>query len=623
MLRLVFLLFCFCCLRLSAQIHPDLQIAFIADIHFQDDFGEYKNFEGLPVPGTSKNAKIRTMAAQLHSTRLFNENYFALRATLDDIAARGIKIVALPGDYTDDGQPIHVKGLAKILKEYRDTKGMSFFITTGNHDPSGPFQTDAGKTDFLGENGKNQPIFSKKGLYKSDLTSENKVLIEPGLAKSGYREIFNNLSDFGFFPKKNYVYWETPFSDYTEENYRFKNAKKASKIDKRTYKIAENLQIPDASYLVEPVEGLWILAIDGNSYLPHDEGNATKFSSASLGYNQSINHKKHLFKWIKSVAERAKKHGKTLIAFSHYPAVDFNDDASAAIGELLGENKWQLERVPEETIAETLAKAGIKVHVAGHMHINDTGLRTYENGDFIVNIQTPSLGAYIPGYKILTINTPDEIEVNTVAIENVLGFDSFFPLYKMESEYLAKNKFPGWDDDILKSKSYLEFTNAHLKNLLKLRFLPEDWPKEFQEFLTKKTGQELLQLSNSNKNLDLKEDFISENDLKTPKNRLKKAENSLILADFETWTGFDLLFDFYRMHSADVLARPYIGEKRLAQYNFLISEILKNDTFKNAPENSNTHKLWLFMGIFKKFLHGQPADHFSIDLKTGELTPLD
>lgn len=66
------------------------------------------------------------MAAQLHSTRLFNENYFALRATLDDIAKRDIKLVALPGDYTDDGQPLHVKGLATILKEYTERYGISF-----------------------------------------------------------------------------------------------------------------------------------------------------------------------------------------------------------------------------------------------------------------------------------------------------------------------------------------------------------------------------------------------------------------------------------------------------------------------------------------------------------------
>lgn len=118
MSRLLFFLF-YCSFIISAaQETEKIKVAFIADIHFQDDFANYKNFKGLQIKGVLKKAKIRTMAAQLHSTRLFNENYFALRATLDDIAKRGIKIVALPGDYTDDGQPLHVKGLAAILKVF-------------------------------------------------------------------------------------------------------------------------------------------------------------------------------------------------------------------------------------------------------------------------------------------------------------------------------------------------------------------------------------------------------------------------------------------------------------------------------------------------------------------------
>ncbi|MEH6406450.1 MAG: metallophosphoesterase, partial [Leeuwenhoekiella sp.] len=140
------------------------KIAFVADIHLLDIYADYENFDGLPVSGAEKKAKIRMMNAQLHSTRLFNENYFVLKAVLEDIAKRGIELVAFPGDYTDDGQPINLKGLAEILKEYKENYGISFFITTGNHDPVQPFNTPAGKNDFLGVDGKNQPIYSKIGL---------------------------------------------------------------------------------------------------------------------------------------------------------------------------------------------------------------------------------------------------------------------------------------------------------------------------------------------------------------------------------------------------------------------------------------------------------------------------
>ena len=177
-------------------------IAFVADIHLLDIYADYENFEGLPVPGQSQKAKIRTMQAQLHSTRLFNENYFVLKAVLDDIAQRGIKLVAFPGDYTDDGQPLNIEGLAKILKNYEQQYGISFFITTGNHDPVAPYNTSGGKPDFLGKNGKEQAIFSN--VLSLPLEERNDVLVEPKLEKAGYKFILHSLSEFGFFPKQKY-----------------------------------------------------------------------------------------------------------------------------------------------------------------------------------------------------------------------------------------------------------------------------------------------------------------------------------------------------------------------------------------------------------------------------------
>src|SRR5256885_9885260 len=87
-------------------------VAFMADVHFQDVYGDLKNssFKGVPT-ANGMFATIRTMYAQLTSTRLFNENYFAFRAALDDSLAKGVKLVAFPGDFSDDGQPLNVNGL--------------------------------------------------------------------------------------------------------------------------------------------------------------------------------------------------------------------------------------------------------------------------------------------------------------------------------------------------------------------------------------------------------------------------------------------------------------------------------------------------------------------------------
>lgn len=109
----------------------------MSDIHLLDVRGTLKDvgYSGIKNPKTGKKGLIRTRDAQLHSTRLFNENYFAFRAALDDAARRGVKLIALPGDFSDDGQLLNIRGLHHILDEYVVKHGISFFLTMGNHDP--------------------------------------------------------------------------------------------------------------------------------------------------------------------------------------------------------------------------------------------------------------------------------------------------------------------------------------------------------------------------------------------------------------------------------------------------------------------------------------------------------
>ena len=105
-----FVLALFCLPALAAEQSAPVQIAFLPDVHFHDVYAEFNDgsFQGLPSASENKEqskgkaATIRTMAAQLQSTRLFNENYFALRAALDDLVRRNVRLVVLPGDFSDD-----------------------------------------------------------------------------------------------------------------------------------------------------------------------------------------------------------------------------------------------------------------------------------------------------------------------------------------------------------------------------------------------------------------------------------------------------------------------------------------------------------------------------------------
>lgn len=580
------------CKNEKKEERKKVQIAFMADVHLQDIYGEFldSDYKGVLNPKTGKYTLARTMQSQLESTRLFNENYFAFIAALDDVVKKDVKYVVLPGDFSDDGQALNIRGLKRVLEKYSKNHGIQFVLTTGNHDPVKPFYQDAGKSDFLGKEGKKQPIFSKDGLFTSKDSTFLPVVITKDIAKLGYSEILSELKDFGFFPKKTDVYWETPFSTYLYDSYTFKEAENESKLNKRTYKIQPyNSDMPDVSYLVEPSDNLWFLAIDANVYIPKksaetDVLNPKHYNSASVGYNNVLTHKTYLLNWVKSVAKRAEELGKTLIVFSHYPTIDFNDDASPEIKVLFGEKNMQSHRVPKESVAKAFAEAGIKVHFGGHMHINDTGVRHFGVGSF-VNVQVPSLAAYIPAYKLVTISN-NNFEVETVVIDAVPNFDALFPLYEQEYLYLKKNGDGlSWDKAILKTKNYKDFTEFHLKELVRLRFLNNDWPIEFRDLLLKSTGKDLL-LSSSDAS-------IEEIDIK----------------EFEEWTGYDMIFDFYRLRSADELAIPDIGINRLKQYQ-VVCEVLKD---------SNIHELKLWGQIFEKASHGEPSDHFRINFKDGAI----
>lgn len=588
----------------------NIQIAFLADVHLQDLYGTFTDtdYRGIRNPETGKYTLLRTMGAQLHSTRIFNENYFAFLTALDDIAGRGIRLVALPGDYSDDGQPVHIRGLQRILKKYSDQYGIQFFITTGNHDPVGPFRQEAGKNDFLGQGGQNQVITSTKDPVKNAEKDGLPVIVSEDIARSGYKDIMESLKDFGFSPSPEYLYWATPFSNYTPDTYSFEQAKEAARLQHRMYDVIPGFTVPDASYVVEPVPGIWLLAIDGDVHIPKDPSAgpsvAENYSGAGTGYKNVLTHKKHLIRWVAEIASLAREKNKKLIAFSHFPMIDFNDDASPLLEKLFDGKKWQLERVPPENVARTFAAAGLRIHVGGHMHINDTGIRTYEDGNWLVNIQSPSPAAYMPGYKILNVRKDNRIEVETVSLLQVPEFRTLFPFYSMEYNYLRSSQKPVWDKSILKTERYSGFTLWHLKELVRLRFA-KDWPERLLDSLQIRNGTDFLYEP-------VKTGTLTKRALHR---EVQKA--GLKPGDFRKWDGKDLLLDFYKLRNADVLALKDIPKERIAHYNFLAGK------YRELPGDTELqNKLKLVFECLYRFTHGAPADHFEIDMGSGAVKAL-
>ena len=531
------------------------QIAFISDAHIQ-------NVDGHP-------ERVRSMEVQVQSTRLFNENYYAFLAALDDVARRNIRWVVLPGDLTDDGQFFNQQKIKELLNSYAAAKGMRFFVTTGNHDPALP----------LGMRQKNVHFLSADG---SRVTREDSC--------AGYVSQMECYADFGFFPRKDDCYWESPFTSYTYDKYSYEDACRESVLGKRTYTLCDSLTATDASYLVEPVDGLWLLAIDGGVYLPKEmkEGKWT-YQGSSAGYNLVLKHKPFLLPWVRKVVEEARKRHKTLVAFSHYPLVDFNDGVSESVRRMWGNRRFDLHRVPEAEVSEAFLQAGLRLHFAGHMHVNDTGIWEGEDGKHLYNIQVPSIATYVPAYKILTIESDEVFRVETVTLDTVPGFDSLFPLYwaEYQSDSLRGHS-PVWNKEILSARTYGEFCDYQFRDLVRLRFIPRDLPESWRACLDFTGARMLKAVSGEDKSED---------------------------ADWTGWCMKDLVLDVYRLRYAERLALKDIPETRLAAYRYLF------DRARISPLRSAEVGIVNGLGtLFLAFLNGEPCQNFVIDLEKDTIT---
>ena len=574
------------------------QLAFLSDIHLQDVYAELdsEEFRGVFNPTSGKFATIRTMKSQLNSTRLFNENYFAFISALEDLKGRGIQLVVLPGDFTDDGQPMNVMALKKILDQYTTDSGMRFFLTTGNHDPVKPYGGLAGKRDFLGVDGSEQSVAGSQDVFPS-----MKVATSDQINYWGYAEITKTLGDFGFFPHEKDLFWAHPFQPLEVDNYNLSKAQSSSALENRVYATGDSgLFLPDASYVVEPVEGIWLLALDGNVYTYSGED----WNGSSIGFNQAALHKKHQLDWIEKVVAEAEKRGKTLISFSHYPLVEFHDGASEDMKSLFGAQKFQLARVPSPETTGLYAKAGIRIHFAGHMHINDTGIHQDQaTTHTLYNIQVPSLAAFPPAYKTLKTISNSQVEVETVSLTEVDHMDEFFDLYRMEHRWLLEKQDPNiWDSTILNSKDYLEYTRNHLLELTKSRFIPSDWPEDLALLLQSFTKEELKHWARMDQNEG--EFFLTEKTKKLKAN-IDKAISSSTIID-----------DFYLLKNGDELGKKLIPADRLNFYE----EIIPLVSHKTANQDPSLNRdLILFFGIFERLFHSHPSDHFYIDLKNNIL----
>jgi 3',5'-cyclic AMP phosphodiesterase CpdA len=398
------------------------QIAVVADIHLHDLFGGYGTLEA-----GRGDLSLRTLADTLASTRVFNESYPAFLAVLGDIVKRGIRDVVLLGDYSDDGQSGAVDALKATLVSWEETHGLRFYATFGNHDCYGPEPRHQTKhlTDLFGR---------LPDVVTSDENAPHPAIIRDAMRGMSTPQAKMAMARYGFRRPDGVIHWEAP----------------------------EGADTLDASYLVEPQPGLWLLMLDANVFTRDgDEWNL----EADAAWDHVFALRPYIHEWITDVVKRSMAQGKTLLALSHYPMIPLALSGEGEVCRTACTPSWQV-RMPSLETGRRLAHAGLKLHFSGHMHV---AAHTALGG--LTNIAVPSPVAYPAGYAIVSTDN-GQVDVEMAGLGSVPDFDIAFPAYAVEAKRLAA----GLDTDILSSSDYPGFLKAHLKNLIPARHLAKDWP---------------------------------------------------------------------------------------------------------------------------------------------------
>lgn len=554
-------------------------IAVIADAHFHDIESNY-HCNGVTVE--DRHLTLRSWTDTRSSSRVFNESKAALLTALQNIENMDIKHVVLLGDYTDDGQIEAIDRLVDLLRLHRDQFGTQFYAITGNHDAFGPVGKHQ-STRFAGENSETTLVTSDP---KVAATEPNSAVLSGKMYCEGVAAGILKMSEFGLFRQANYLHWETPFGNNDSVNERQYDAYSAD--GKNVHKLI------DASYLVEPVAGLWLLMIDANVFEPRNGDWTLTQKKAFLdcsdaGWNSVLRNRPHLMRWMKDVSSRASQTGKRLLTFSHYPVTDPFSDSDNSASRLFG-NSEMLRRKPVNAVAKELINCGIQLHFSGHLHVSSLTRRAVGTHE-IIDCQVPSLVAFPPCYQVVHSDR-DEHRIHTHHLFD-MRLDPLLMDFYRESSSSGSNI----DKKVLAATNYGEFLYQRMHTRTIHHFLKKEWPQPIAQAVLNTTAYDLVVLMLSGSST-LEQQNNERAGFTGIADQLAIAASSYGFSSHELsgCAMTRLVADWYCLRHAGYHAREFIGADTLGIYSYLA------DTFGNlSPQDVATHKAFfaVFLGMLK------------------------
>jgi len=159
------------------------------------------------------------------------------------------------------------------------------------------------------------------------------------------------------------------------------------------------------SYIAEPVDGLWLFAMDACRYEENEKGShpvtGGRFNASSL-------------QWIENMLNLAIHKNKAVVGFMHHGVLEHYKKQSKFFGEYVVENY--------KKVSSLFAGKGMKLVFTGHYHAQDITSSYFPDESFIFDIETGSLVTYPCPLRTV------EISENIASINShLIGKTSSYP----------------------------------------------------------------------------------------------------------------------------------------------------------------------------------------------------
>ena len=182
------------------------------------------------------------------------------------------------------------------------------------------------------------------------------------------------------------------------------------------------------SYLAEPVDGLWILAMDSCLYRDNTDHPVTggRFSAETVG-------------WLTAKLEEGLALNKIVFGIMHHSTCEH----------FIGQKFYFPDYVLDDSasIARLFAQYGMNVIFTGHFHAQDAVKKTFADGSFILDIETGSPITYPCPYRIVSLDSSGKLTIASRRISSIAYDTGGKPFQQYARDFLEDGL-----DEIMASK---------------------------------------------------------------------------------------------------------------------------------------------------------------------------